>query len=102
MPVGDLHWANLAGPQLSVLDREGWGMAPAGYDAALLHAYSLAVPELAERVRREFSDILASEAGCFAELVVITELLQSAERGDNRELVPALRQRAREVSGLGR
>ncbi|MEU0916758.1 hypothetical protein ABZ384_04920 [Streptomyces cyaneofuscatus] len=99
---GDLHWANLAGPQLSILDWEGWGMAPAGYDAALLHAYSLAVPEIAERVRREFSDILASEAGRFAELVVITELLQSAERGDNRELVPALRQRAREVSGLGR
>lgn len=99
---GDLHWANLAGPQLSILDWEGWGTAPAGYDAALLHAYSLAVPETAERVRRELSDILASEAGRFAELVVITELLQSAERGDNRELVPALRQRAGEVSGLGR
>ncbi|MGC5260596.1 hypothetical protein ACPXCO_06115 [Streptomyces cyaneofuscatus] len=99
---GDLHWANLAGPQLSILDWEGWGMAPAGYDSALLHAYSLAVPETAERVRRELSDILASEAGRFAELVVITELLQSAERGDNRELVPALRQRAGEVSGLGR
>ncbi|WP_404949532.1 hypothetical protein HFP70_16685 [Streptomyces sp. ARC14] len=99
---GDLHWANLAGPQLSILDWEGWGTAPAGYDAALLHAYSLAVPETAERVRRELSDILASEAGRFAELVVITELLQSAERGDNRELVPALRHRAGEVSGLGR
>lgn len=98
---GDLHWANLAGPQLSILDWEGWGMAPAGYDAALLHAYSLAVPETAERVRRELSDILASEAGRFAELVVITELLQSAERGDNRELVPALRQRAGEVFTLG-
>lgn len=80
----DLHWANLAGPQLSILDREGWGMAPAGYDAALLHAYSLAVPETAERVRRELSDILASEPGRFAELLVITELLQSAERGTTR------------------
>ncbi|MGW0958281.1 hypothetical protein ACWD4K_04380 [Streptomyces gelaticus] len=28
---------------------------------------------------------------------MITELLQSAERGDNLELVPALRQRAGEV-----
>ncbi|MFD3646207.1 hypothetical protein ACFWUT_24225 [Streptomyces cyaneofuscatus] len=99
---GDLHWANLAGPQLSILDWEGWGMAPAGYDAAPLHAYSLAVPETAERLRKELSDILASEAGRFAELVVITELLQSAEQGDNRELVPALRERAGEVSGLGR
>lgn len=94
---GDLHWANLAGPGLSILDWEGWGTAPAGYDAALLHAYSLAVPEIAERVRRELSDILASEAGRFAELVVITELLQSAERGDHPELVPALRERAGEV-----
>ncbi|MET8342787.1 hypothetical protein [Streptomyces microflavus] len=99
---GDLHWANLAGPGLSILDWEGWGTAPAGYDAALLHAYSLAVPEIAERVRRELSDILASEAGRFAELVVITELLQSAERGDHPELVPALRERAGEVSSPAR
>ncbi|WP_097917033.1 hypothetical protein [Streptomyces sp. b84] len=94
---GDLHWANLSGPELSILDWEGWGMAPAGYDAALLHAYSLAVPGIAERVRMELSGILASDAGRFAELVVITELLQSAERGDNRELVPALRHRAEVV-----
>lgn len=99
---GDLHWANLAGPGLSILDWEGWGTAPAGYDAALLHAYSLAVPEIAERVRMELSDILASEAGRFAELVVITELLQSAERGDHPELVPALRERAGEVSSPAR
>ncbi|WP_073951141.1 phosphotransferase [Streptomyces kebangsaanensis] len=94
---GDLHWANLAGPELGILDWEGWGTAPAGYDAALLHAYSLTMPETAERVRRELSTGLDSDAGRFAELVVITELLQSAERGDNLELVPALRQRAKEV-----
>ncbi|WP_327704857.1 hypothetical protein OG530_27145 [Streptomyces decoyicus] len=94
---GDLHWANLCGPELGVLDWEGWGVAPAGYDAALLHAYSLAVPESAERVRRELAPLLDSGGGRFAELVVITELLQSAERGDNRELVPALRLRAGEI-----
>ncbi|MFF8432979.1 hypothetical protein [Streptomyces bacillaris] len=102
---GDLHWANLTGPQLTILDWEGWGTAPAGYDAALLHAYSLAVPEAAERVRKELSGTLASDSGRFAELVVITELLQSAERGDNLELVPALRQRAGEIGnsiGVGR
>ncbi|MFG3101634.1 hypothetical protein ACGFZL_14095 [Streptomyces sp. NPDC048182] len=91
---GDLHWANLTGPRLGVLDWEGWGTAPAGYDAALLHAYSLAVPETAARVRRELSEVLDSPAGRFAELVVITELLQSAERGDHPALVPALRRRA--------
>ncbi|MEF9904796.1 phosphotransferase [Streptomyces sp. P9-A2] len=94
---GDLHWANLAGPELGILDWEGWGTAPAGYDAALLHAYSVGMPATAERVRRELSTVLDSEGGRFAELVVITELLQSAERGDNLELVPALRQRAEEV-----
>ncbi|MYQ47251.1 phosphotransferase [Streptomyces sp. SID4985] len=96
---GDLHWANLTGPDLRILDWEGWGIAPAGYDAAMLHAYSLAVPESAERVRRELSGFLGCAAGRLAELVVITELLQSAERGDNLELVPALRARAREVRG---
>lgn len=94
---GDLHWANLAGPELGILDWEGWGTAPAGYDAALLHAYSLTMPETAERVRRELSTVLDSEGGRFAELVVITELLQSAERGDNVELVPTLRQRVEEI-----
>ncbi|MEU5222147.1 phosphotransferase [Streptomyces toyocaensis] len=94
---GDLHWANLTGPELGILDWEGWGIAPAGYDAALLHAYSIGVPETAERVRQELSILLDSEDGRFAELVVITELLQSVERGDNVELVPALRQRAKEV-----
>jgi hypothetical protein len=54
-------------------------------------------PETAERVCQELSILLDSEDGRFAELVVVTELLQSAERGDNVELVPALRQRAKEV-----
>ncbi|MFJ5561117.1 phosphotransferase [Streptomyces sp. NPDC093250] len=94
---GDLHWANLTGPELGILDWEGWGIAPVGYDAAMLHAYSVGVPRAAERVRRELAAELDSESGRFAELAVITELLQSAERGDNVELVPALRQRAEEV-----
>ncbi|MEU1281106.1 phosphotransferase [Streptomyces sp. NPDC005805] len=94
---GDLHRANLVGPELGILDWEGWGSAPAGYDAALLHVYSLAVPETARRVRAELAAVLDSDAGRFAELVVVTELLQSAERGDNLALVPALRRRAGEV-----
>lgn len=94
---GDLHWANLVGPELGILDWEGWGLAPAGYDAALLHTYSIGMPQTAERVRQELSTVLDNEDGRFAELVVITELLQSAERGDNVELVPALRRRAQEV-----
>jgi hypothetical protein len=36
-----------------LLDWEGWGQGatgPAGLDAAMLHAYSLLVPEIAHRV----------------------------------------------------
>src|SRR5262249_18638582 len=38
---GDLHFANLCAPNLHLLDWEGWGLAPAGYNAATLHSHSL-------------------------------------------------------------
>jgi hypothetical protein len=44
---GDLHWANLTGPQLTLLDRERWGRAPLGYDAAHLYISSLTEPSTA-------------------------------------------------------
>ncbi|MEU4119986.1 hypothetical protein AB0F71_36490 [Kitasatospora sp. NPDC028055] len=90
---GDLHWANLTSPSLSVLDWEGWGVAPAGYDAALLYSYSLLVPDTAAEIRRQLGHILDTPAGRFAELVVITELLQTTTRGDNLGLERALRAR---------
>ncbi|MDH6704813.1 hypothetical protein P3T27_001516 [Kitasatospora sp. MAA19] len=90
---GDLHWANLTGPTLTVLDWEGWGTAPAGYDAALLHSYSLLVPDTAAQVRHQLAHILDTPAGQFAELVVITELLQTTTRGDNLDLEKPLRRR---------
>ncbi|GAA2137992.1 hypothetical protein GCM10009760_18940 [Kitasatospora kazusensis] len=96
---GDLHWANLTGPQLTLLDWEGWGAAPAGYDAALLHAYSLLVPETAAEVRRRLGHVLDIPAGRFAELVVITELLQTTTRGDNLELEKPLRGRLGHLLG---
>ncbi|MFJ9949112.1 hypothetical protein [Kitasatospora sp. NPDC091207] len=90
---GDLHWANLTGPTLALLDWEGWGIAPAGYDAALLHAYSLLVPRTAAAVRNRLAHILGTPSGRFAELVVITELLQTTTRGDNLDLEVPLRER---------
>ncbi|MEU3572846.1 hypothetical protein AB0E96_31160 [Kitasatospora sp. NPDC036755] len=90
---GDLHWANLTSPTLTILDWEGWGTAPAGYDAALLYSYSLLVPDTAAEVRRRLGHILDTPAGRFAELVVITELMQTVARGDNIELEGALRTR---------
>ncbi|MBT2401707.1 hypothetical protein [Streptomyces sp. ISL-100] len=91
---GDLHWADLTGPTLTILDWEGWGVAPAGYDAAMLHAFSLLVPEVSALVRLHLNHILDTPAGRFSELVVITELLQTISRGDSLDLEVPLRQRA--------
>jgi len=91
---GDFHFANICVPTLHVLDFEGWGMAPAGYDAATLHSYSLLVPAAAARVHSELAHILGTPAGRFAELAVITELLHAATQGGNAALTAPLRQRA--------
>jgi hypothetical protein len=96
---GDLHWANLTCDGPVLLDWEGWGMAPAGYDAALLAVHSMLVPVVEARVRRVFAHVLDSAAGRFAELVVIAELLQTAERGDNLDLAALLPGRAQELLG---
>jgi hypothetical protein len=96
---GDLHWANLCAPQLTVLDWEGWGLAPTGYDAAMLHTYSLLVPGTAARVRTELADVLATPAGRFAELAVIAELLETITHGANLQLRRPLSNRAQQLLG---
>ncbi|MER6320215.1 hypothetical protein ABT237_41690 [Streptomyces sp. NPDC001581] len=54
---GDLHYGNLTrGPH--ILDWEGWGRAPYGYDAATLYVYALLTPETAARIRTELSPVL--------------------------------------------
>lgn len=65
-----LHWSNLTGPSLAILDWEGWGLALAGTDAATLHAYSLPVPEVAAQVHETFADILDTPDGLQARLLV--------------------------------
>ncbi|KIZ19801.1 hypothetical protein [Streptomyces natalensis] len=77
---GDLHWANLTGPTLTLMDWEGWGMAPVGYDAANLYLHSLPVADVAERVRKEFAHVLGTPAGLVGELTACTEILQAASR----------------------
>ncbi|MFC3894489.1 aminoglycoside phosphotransferase [Lentzea rhizosphaerae] len=67
---GKLHWANLMAPDFGLLDWQQWGRAPAGTDAATLLCDSLVVPELAERVRDVFADVLDSDAGQLAQLHV--------------------------------
>ncbi|MET7438895.1 hypothetical protein ACWERY_22375 [Streptomyces sp. NPDC004082] len=94
---GDLHWSNLTrrGPML--LDWEGYGTAPRGYDAALLLAYSLLVPQTAARVRAELAHLLDTPAGRVARLTAAAELLQNASHGDHPELVPQLARFAAEA-----
>ncbi|MDX6354458.1 MAG: hypothetical protein QOF98_1361 [Streptomyces sp.] len=101
MSHGDFHWANLCAPNLQVFDWEGWGLAPTGYDAAVLHSHSLLVRSVAARVRSELAHILDTPSGRFAELVVITQLLHSTARGDNLELAGPLRARAAHLLGHG-
>lgn len=94
---GDLHTANLTTTTPYLLDWEGFGLAPVGYDVAMLLAYSLLTPAFAHRVRDNFP-VLKTEPGRIAQIIVITELLQSASRGDHPELVPVLRLLATELS----
>lgn len=86
---GTLHWANVTSVGPYVLSWENWGRAPVGYDAALLHAFSLRVPDLAERVRAEFP-ILDTPDGRIAEMVVTAELLDAVVRGEHAELAEPL------------
>ncbi|MEU8776530.1 hypothetical protein [Streptomyces sp. NPDC048606] len=77
---GDCHWANLAGPKLLILDWEGWGTAPVGFDAALLHIYALQTPDTAARVRQALAHALDDPAVHVAELTVCAQVLQAADR----------------------
>ncbi|WP_406298342.1 hypothetical protein OG948_23195 [Embleya sp. NBC_00888] len=60
----DFHWANVTSScKCWILDWEDWGMAPRGLDASTLWGTSLALPQLAERVRRERRADLESAEG---------------------------------------
>ncbi|MBK3569279.1 hypothetical protein JHN47_36870 [Streptomyces sp. MBT62] len=91
----DLHWANVTAP-LKVLDWEGWGRAPEGFDGATLYAYSLLQPDTAARVRTAFP-MLGRPAGLAAEATVCAQLLQTVARGDNLILEDQLRHWAEEL-----
>ncbi|OSC66144.1 hypothetical protein B5181_17695 [Streptomyces sp. 4F] len=86
----DVHWANLTAQPLQLLDWEGWGQAPEGFDAATLYAYTLLQPDTAARVRTAFP-ILGSPSGLAAEATVCAQLLQTVSRGDNLVLEVQLR-----------
>ncbi|MFJ9841749.1 hypothetical protein ACIRYZ_15010 [Kitasatospora sp. NPDC101155] len=72
----DLNWANVTGPgEFCMFDWEDWGMAPRGLDSASLYAASLAVPALADRVRRERWADLESRDGLLMQLFVLAKIV---------------------------
>ncbi|KUL46737.1 hypothetical protein [Streptomyces regalis] len=77
---GDFHWSNLGGPDLTILDWEGWGRAPIGFDAAQLHLYSLPSPTTAARIRQTLAHVLDTPAARVAELTICAQVLQAADR----------------------
>jgi hypothetical protein len=93
----DLHWANLIAPDLVVMDWEGWGIAPAGFDAATLYLHSLLQPAIAKQVRAEFNELLEHQAGLISQLYVTTRMLLRIERGDYPDLVVPLHHNAERV-----
>ncbi|MGW1642940.1 hypothetical protein [Streptomyces lavendulae] len=70
-----------------------------GFDAGLLHAYSLRVPAVAARVREEFADVLGTPMGRIGELAALCELLQSVARGEYADIAEAVMGRAEVLTG---
>ncbi|MGH8909120.1 MAG: aminoglycoside phosphotransferase [Egibacteraceae bacterium] len=86
----DLHWANLTAPDCHLLDWEGGGAAPAGYDAALLYCTSLLQPDIAARVHEVFADSLDNPDGVRAQLCAASTLLLRAAYGHDLDLAAPL------------
>lgn len=93
----DLHWGNLTGPELFILDWETWGRAPAGYDAATLYCASLLQPTTARRIHRTFADVLETHSGRVATLAVAVRFLRFIDGGEHLPLARSLREHAQQV-----
>ncbi|MGI5506448.1 aminoglycoside phosphotransferase [Lentzea sp. CA-135723] len=93
----DLHWANLLAPECVLVDWEGWGIAPAGFDAATLHVYSLLQPGMAAKVEAELGDQLSTRDSLLSQLYVTGRLLLRIESGDFPDLVLPLHHNADRV-----
>ncbi len=87
----DLNWANMTAPTFSLFDWEDWGNAPRGLDAASLWASSLAVPALADRVRRERRHDFESRDGKLMTLFVCSKMLGPDAHPQDPRLEPARR-----------
>ncbi|MEV5382052.1 hypothetical protein [Streptomyces sp. NPDC052721] len=96
----DLNWANVTAPAFSLFDWEDWGNAPRGLDSASLWASSLAVPALADRVRRERRSDFASRDGKLMTLFVCSKILGPYSHPEDPRLGPARRMAEKTVADL--
>ncbi|MCX4752504.1 hypothetical protein [Kitasatospora purpeofusca] len=97
----DLNWANVTGPgEFCMFDWEDWGMAPRGLDSASLYAASLAVPALADRVRRERRADLESRDGVVMQLFVLAKIAGPHAGPNDPRTGPAHREAARLIHAL--
>ncbi|QQC90588.1 hypothetical protein [Streptomyces alfalfae] len=87
----DLNWANMSAPTFCLFDWEDWGNAPRGLDSASLWVSSLAVPNLADRVRRERHADFASRDGKLMTLFVCSKILGPDAHPQDPRLDPARR-----------
>jgi Phosphotransferase enzyme family len=97
---GDFGWQNLTAPGCVILDWEDWGMAPRGYDAAILWHTSLAVPALADRVYRELRADLDTRSGLLSQLMFCA-MAARVPPGFEQLTGPALAQAPRILAQLG-
>ncbi|GGS36884.1 hypothetical protein Snoj_16500 [Streptomyces nojiriensis] len=96
----DLTWANVMGPEFSIIDWEDWGMAPRGLDAATLWGNALAVPTLADRVRQERRADLESRDGKLMSLFFLSKIVGSSSYEGDPLLAPARSEAERLVGEL--
>ncbi|MFE3553272.1 hypothetical protein ACFXKW_00060 [Streptomyces sp. NPDC059193] len=96
----DLTWANVMGPEFSLIDWEDWGMAPRGLDSATLWGNALAVPELANRVHRERRADLESRDGKLMALFFLSKIVGPHAYEQDPLLTPARQEAERLVAEL--
>lgn len=89
---GDFHWANLlTGDVPTVVDWEGYSLAPRGLDAATLLVYSLTYPPVAARVREEYADVLGGDHGRLVQVYACVSVMTAVRAGYYTDLGPAIR-----------
>ncbi|HET9255932.1 MAG TPA: hypothetical protein VFO16_12115 [Pseudonocardiaceae bacterium] len=79
------------------MDWEGWGLAPAGFDAATLYLHSLLQSATASQVHTELNELLEHRDGLISQLYVTTRMLLRIERGDYPDLAVPLHRNAGRV-----